>query len=174
MIRCGSGKRTRRASSRALDRFLARDAFVVDRHLDQLLAELHRRIQRCHRLLVDHGDRGAANAAQLFRRHGADVAPLEQDLAADDAAVLPHEIHDGERDGRFAATGLAHDAMRLAGHEREIEVDDGRDLSGARVIGDREVAAFEDGGLFAHGHRSSLPRSINRAGSFHASRRQSG
>ena len=56
------------------------------RHFDELLADGHGRIERRHRLLVDHGDRGAANPAQLRVAHGQDVAALEQDLPRDDAA----------------------------------------------------------------------------------------
>ncbi len=60
-------------------------------------------------------------------------------------AVLAHIVHDRERHGRLAATRFADDPMRLAGHQRQIEIDDGRDLAGPRVVGDREIAAFEDG-----------------------------
>ena len=71
------------------------------------------------------------------------VAALEEDLAGDDFPVLAQILHDGERDGRLAAAGFADDALRLAGHELQVEVDDGRDLAGAREVGDAEIAALE-------------------------------
>ncbi len=88
MIRSPSAMRTRSSIARARALALAarRSALVVHGHFDQLLADGHRGIQRGHRLLVDHGDGGTANPAQLLAAHGQDVASLKQDLAADDAA----------------------------------------------------------------------------------------
>ena len=62
--------------------------------------------------------------------------PLKQDRARHDRAVLAQIAHDGERHGRLAAAGLADDAHGLARHDREVEVDHGRDLALAREIGD--------------------------------------
>jgi hypothetical protein len=82
---------------------------------------------------------------------------MKQDLAADDSPVLSHEVHDGERDSRFAATGFADDAVRLARHQSQIEINDCGDLAGSREIRDAEVATFEDRRLLAyHGNPFSL------------------
>src|SRR3954454_15050218 len=40
--------------------------------------------------------------------------------------------------------------MRLARHELEIEVDDGRHCAGSRVVGNGQIAALEDGKLIGH------------------------
>jgi hypothetical protein len=42
-----------------------------------------------------------------------------------------------KRDGRFAATGLTYQAMRLTAHHREIEVDDRGRISRAPDVGHR-------------------------------------
>ena len=89
-LRDRAGARCASICARALERLLLRDAVMVDRHLGELLADGHRRVQRGHRLLIDHGDLRAADPPQLLLAHGAHVAALEQDLAADDAAVLAH------------------------------------------------------------------------------------
>ena len=123
---------------------------MVQRHLHELLRDLHRRIERSHRLLIDHRDLGAAELAQLLLAHRGHVAALEPDLAGHDAAVLAHVLHDRERHGRLAAAGFADDADRLAGHHGQVEVDHGRDLAGAREIGDAEVLALQNRGLIGH------------------------
>jgi hypothetical protein len=132
--------------SRPLHRLRLRDALVVDRHLGELLADLHRRVQRRHRLLVDHGDLRAADLSQLLLVHGRHVAALEKNLPAGDAAVAAEILHDGERHGRLAAAGLADNAVRLARHEFQVEIDDRGDLAGAGKVRDGEVPTFKDRG----------------------------
>ena len=142
---------------------------MVQRHFHQLPRDLHRRVERGHRLLIDHRDLRAAQLAQLVLAHRGHVAALELDLAGHDAAVLAHVLHDRERHGRLAAAELADDADRLAGHHGQIEVDDRRDLARAREIGDAEVPALENRGLI--GHQGT---SVSRAGSSRAGRRRAG
>ena len=62
---------------RPLARLRLGHLLVVERHLHQLLADQQRRVQRRHRLLVDHGDLGAAQLAQLLLAHRGHVAALE-------------------------------------------------------------------------------------------------
>ena len=50
------------------------------------------------------------------------------------------------------------DAMRLARHQAQVEVDHRRDLAGPRVIRDRQVAAFEDRLLVSHAGSSPAGR----------------
>jgi hypothetical protein len=151
----------------ALARLLLAGAFVEDRHLGELFADLHRRVQRGHRLLVDHGDLGAAQLPQLLLAHGGHVAALEQDLAGDDFPVLAHVLHDGECHGGFSAATFADDAMGFARHELEVEIDDGRDFTGPGEIGNAQVAAFQDrcgvGSAFLFRHDSLPPRSVPEA-----------
>ena len=86
-----------------------------EQRLLDLLADLHDRIERGHRLLEDHGNVAAAYLAHLLVRKGKQVTALEQHAAPGDAAGrLGEEAHDGERGHRFAATGFAHDGDDLA------------------------------------------------------------
>ena len=143
-MRSGSGRRTLASILlRPLHRLRLAHAFMVDRHLGKLLAAGHGRIQRGHRLLIDHGDLGAADLPQLLLAHRPHVAALEEDLAGDDAAVRAHVLHDGERHGRLAAAGFTDDPLRLARHQLHVEVDDRGNLAGAGEIGDAEVAALQ-------------------------------
>ena len=80
--------------------------------------------------------------------------PSKRISPRDDAAVLAQILHDGERDGGLAAAGFADDALRLARHELQVEVDDGGDFAGAREVGDAEVAALE------HRHVAGLARAL--------------
>ena len=120
---------------RARMSFPAPQPLVVHGHLHELLAEGHGGIERGHRLLVDHGDRGTARPAQFLGPHGKDVAPLKEDLPGHDAAGLTEMPHDGERDGRLSTARFPHESMRLAGHECEIEVDHRRHDAASACVG---------------------------------------
>jgi hypothetical protein len=132
--------------ARPLHRLFRAGAFVEDRNLAELVADAHGRIERRHRLLIDHGDLGAAQITQFLFAHGPHVAAFEENLAGDNFSVAAQILHDGERDRRFTATGFTNDAMRLAGHERHVEIDDGGDLAGAGEVGNAEIAALQDRG----------------------------
>ena len=132
--------------ARPLHRLFGTDAFVVDRNLGELVADAHGRIEGRHRLLIDHGDFGAAQIPQLLLAHGPHVAAFVENLAGDDSSIAAHILHDGERHRRFAATGFANDAMCLAGHELHVEIDDGGDLASAGEVGHAEIAALQDRG----------------------------
>ncbi len=95
---------------------------VQHRHLDQLPADGHHRIEARHRVLVDHGETVAAQTAQLFCVHRRDVAALEQDAPAGDAEPAPQVLHDGECDRRLAAAGFTDEAVRLARCDRQAHV----------------------------------------------------
>ena len=111
----GSGRRTASTARSACARAVRRAGAGVDhRHFHQLAADLHRRVQARHRLLVDHGDLRAADLAQLGVRHGDELAALEAHAAADDPAVLAEVAHHPERHGGLAAAELAHEPERLA------------------------------------------------------------
>jgi hypothetical protein len=88
---------------------------VQQEDLAQLPADGVHRIQRGHRLLEDHADAGAADALHLLRRQGREVEPVEQHLAALDAAHrLRQQAHDGEGGHALAAAGFADDAEGAA------------------------------------------------------------
>ena len=90
------------------------DALVDHRHFHQLLADLHRRVKRGHRLLVDHRDFIAANIAQLVSAHLAQIAAFELDRAANDFTVFTQILHDAKRHSGFATARLANKADCLA------------------------------------------------------------
>mmetsp|Transcript_18259 Transcript_18259/g.28909 ORF Transcript_18259/g.28909 Transcript_18259/m.28909 type:complete len:656 (+) Transcript_18259:1222-3189(+) len=119
-------------------------ALVDHRHLGQLLADLHRRVQRSHRLLIDHGDLGAANVAQLFGAHLLQVAALELDGAADDAAVLAQILHNAEGNGGFATAALAYKTYGLTGLYRDRKIHHSRDFPQPREKGNAQLVDLKD------------------------------
>ena len=99
--------------------FFLRHTFVDHRHFHQLLADLHRRVQRGHRFLIDHRDFIATHIAQLFVAHLAQVAALELDRAANDTAVLAQVLHDTQGHSGFTAARFSNKTngfARLHGH----------------------------------------------------------
>ena len=122
------------------------DLLVDQRHLHELLPDLHGGIEARHRLLVDHRDLRAAQAAQFRLRQLAHVAALELDAAADDLPDIGEVAHDAEGDGGFAAAGFPDDSHRLARHDRAGKVHDRRNLEVPGEEGDGEVLDLQDGG----------------------------
>ena len=129
---------------RALRRLGAADAPMPQQPLDDLLADRERRVQRRHRLLEDHRDAVAAQVAHRRRLEPDQLAALEADRAAGDAAGRRrHQPHDRERRDALAAARFADDGERAARLDREAHAVDRREL--ARV-GDEvgaQVADFE-------------------------------
>src|SRR3546814_6673388 len=97
-----------------------------------LLAERHRRVQRSHRLLVDHGDLVAAELALLLGAELRHISALVEDLAADDGAVVAEIAHDRHCDSRLAAARLADQADDPALVSGHVQVDHRRVLDGGR------------------------------------------
>ena len=129
--------------------FVARDLVVDQRHFHQLPADEHGRIERGHRLLIDHRDLRAADGAQLRVREARHVAALEADRAIGDAPE-PREIaHDRERDRRLAAARFADQSHRLPGHDPARKVHHRRNFRGAGEERDAETVDFEQGSRHA-------------------------
>ena len=122
----------------------ARDLVVTQRRLHQLPADPHGWIERGHRLLIDHRDLGAADFAHLAFRQSGDVAALEADGALGHAADLRQIAHHRQRDRRFAASGLADQPHRGAGHHLAREIHHRGDFAGAREEGNAEIVDFQD------------------------------
>jgi hypothetical protein len=84
-------------------------------HFGDLVADGENRIERCHRLLKDHGDALSADFSHLLLAELDQVLPLEEDLAADNPARRfrddPHNAGGGHR---FAAAGFAHNTQGFA------------------------------------------------------------
>ena len=117
---------------------------MQDRHFHELLADPHGGIQAGHRLLVDHGDLGAADFPQFFLAHGGQLAALELDGAGGDFSPVGEIPHDAEGDRGLAAAGLADQAHGLARHDLARKIHHGRDLTGADKEGDLKVFDLED------------------------------
>ena len=131
-MRSGSGRRTSSTIWRAWAQASAWDmpSWIIGTSIS-CVADLHRGVEGGHRLLIDHRDFGAADGAQLVVAHQVEVAALELDRAADDAAVLAEVLHHAERHGGLAAAGLADQAHRLARHHGAGEIHHRRDLAQA-------------------------------------------
>ena len=143
------------------------NAFVEDQHFLELGGDGQARVERAHRLLIDHGDLGAANPAQFLGRHACHVAALELDGALHDAAVGPQVAHDRHGDRRLAAAGFTDQAITLAPLELEREVGNRRDLADAGKVGDADVVDLEDVVFF-------LGHVVNPSSRFRAGRRPAG
>ncbi len=122
-----------------LVRFLALQPAVDDQRLGHLVADHHARVERRHRLLVDHRDVGPAQLAQLLLGAAAQLLAFEQDMPVRDKAVWPEEVHDREGHRALAAARLAHEAEVLALADVERDVPDRVDMPLARLVADRQV-----------------------------------
>ena len=111
--------------------------------LGDLLAGLLDRVQRVHRPLEDDADLLPADLAHAVLGALGEVAAVEEDVAAHDAAVLRQQLEQAERGGGLAAAGLAGEAEALAGLEREADVLHGLDVADAELEVGGEAAHVE-------------------------------
>ena len=114
--RAGSGTRTRSSAATAAASAALRRQVLMDLdRLGDLAAHRHHRIQRGHRLLEDHRDRVAADAAHLGLGQGQQVAPVEPDVAGlDPRRRRGQQALDRERGDALAAARFADHRERLA------------------------------------------------------------
>ena len=102
-------------------------ALVQDQRFSDLVANREHRVQRCHRLLKNHGNLIAANFSQgvlagLCQVQHAAAGRLEHDLARHDfSARIVGQPHDGLRGHGLARTGLANDGQRPPGRDIETQ-----------------------------------------------------
>jgi hypothetical protein len=86
------------------------------------ICDRQQRVEVARRVLEDHGDAAAAQAAHRLFRQAEHILALEQDGAGHDARwrclVQPQQA---ARQHRLAAAGLADDAQRLAGLQRQVD-----------------------------------------------------
>ena len=117
--------------NRHLQRLFFAEALVQFHHFRNLPANRMQRIQRGHRLLKDHRDLAAADAAHLHAlgvelddidRFGAALLPAKNDLALDDFARRGlDQLHDRMRRDALATAAFAHDAQRLPVRQAEAD-----------------------------------------------------
>ncbi len=84
-------------------------------------------IERCTRVLEDHGDGRAVQRAHGPCWHLYEIGPLEVDLALRDAARGIEQAGDGIGRHRLAGAGFAHDAERPARSNGEADTAHGLD-----------------------------------------------
>jgi hypothetical protein len=90
------------------------EPLVQHHRLGDLLADGEHRVQRGHRLLEDHRDPVAPDAAHRLIGEVEQVLAFEEDLAGDDLPRgLGDQPHDREGVHALAAPRLADDAERL-------------------------------------------------------------
>ena len=126
--------------------------------LDDLFRNPHHRIERGHRLLEDHADLAAAQILHRLLVKGDQVAAAEADRAGCRFHRLRQKSHDGMGDHRLSGAGLAYDAQRLAGRNRERNL-----LDGVRTICQRRQSECqsldrEDGWTRLLHHSRSLAK----------------
>ena len=83
--------------------------------LDELVTDPGDRIEGVHGALGDHGDLLPAIAPDLIRVQHGQIAAVEHNPAADDAAVFGQQAHDRLGDGRLAAARFADQPQGAAG-----------------------------------------------------------
>ena len=100
---------------------------VGAQHLGDLLANAHQRVQRRHRVLVDHRHLGAADGALAGLVQRQHVAAVEEHLAGNDLRRWHGvQTHHRQHRQRLAATRLADERDGFAGADFEVDaVDDG-------------------------------------------------
>ena len=88
-------------------------------------------IERCHRVLKDHGDLVASDLAHLLLGQFEQIPAFKDDLAFDDLAGMGDQAHDGHGRDAFARAGFTDDAQRLALVHGQIDAVNGFDRIGA-------------------------------------------
>jgi len=116
----------------------------------------HRRVERGHRLLEDHGDAAAAMAAHCLLRQRKQIFAAKRNLSGDMRRVRK-QAQDGQRGDGLAGAGLADQSQRFAGIDVKGDVPDcGLGDRGLGAEGDAEAANIEQRrrGVDGFRHRS--------------------
>ena len=129
---------------RAGQRRLAVHALVVAGDLGELPAHPAGGVERRHRVLEHHRQRGAEQVPLRLRVGGAQVGAEQLEAGRLDAAGVADQAGDGQRGQGLAGARLPDDADRLAPSYREGDPADRADRAGRSGEGDLEVADVED------------------------------
>ena len=122
---------------------------VHEHRLGDLVADRAHGVQRVERALEDDRRARPAHRAQTARLHREDVLAVEQDLPRD-LGPRRQEPHRGVHDRGLPAARLPRHPEHLAARDVEGRATHGGDRTGARAVGDVQVADGED----AHRSRS--------------------
>ena len=88
-------------------------------HFGDLESDRQHRVQRGHRLLEDHRDLVAPDAARLGFGQRKQLLSAQFGAAFDPAAAARREPHDGQRGDAFSGAGFAHHGDRLLRIDRK-------------------------------------------------------
>ena len=139
------------------ERLVSAHALVEAIHLRDLLADLDRRVEGRPRILVDHRHPVAAPLPKRRAGRREHVLVPEHDPARLHLGVVGQVAHERHRHRRLAAARLAHEAVGLAGADRERDVVEHAQQPAATPVGDREP--FDPHGLLTlGGAHSSIAR----------------
>ena len=127
---------------RAFVRFVLRYTFVDHRDFHQLFADFHRRVQRCHRFLVNHGDFVAANVTQFFCGHGVQITAFEFNGSANNATIYAQILHHTQGDRGFPAARFADQANRFARLHRNRKIHHSGDFPQPCEKGNGQIVDF--------------------------------
>ena len=114
------------------------------RHFHQLFADFHRRVQGRHWFLIDHCDFIATHIAQFIRAHLSQVATLEFNRSANNAAIYAQILHHPEGNSGFTASRFANQSNGFAWLNRDREIHNRRNFAQACKEGNRQVVNFEN------------------------------
>jgi hypothetical protein len=135
-----------------------RDMPVDGDHLGDLLADRHGRVERGHRLLEDHRDGVAANAAHLVLGELRDIASLEHYFATTDPrAGVRQQAQDREGGHALAAARFTDDGKRLVASKRQRQIAHGRVPGAANAKFGAQIADRENRIVICVHHRV-IPR----------------
>src|SRR5262249_12237299 len=137
---------------RARSRRRGVEAAVDEQDLADLALDGVQRIQRRHRLLKDHRDAVAANAAQGGGWSADELGVLKADAAGGVRRVrIRQQLKDRQCGHRLARAALADQRQRLAAREIEADARDRIDRIGAAAKADVQILDLQD--------RSAVPAS---------------
>src|SRR3989449_2338149 len=105
----------------ALPQRLPAERLMIVGRLRHLLPDREQRIERRHRVLEDGRDPPPADPTHLRLALFHEIVAVELDAAAHNAGAGCEQAHDGVARRGLPAAGLAHEAERLAGLEREAD-----------------------------------------------------
>jgi len=108
-------------------RLLPREPLVRSHGLLDLETDTQDWVERCHRILEDHGNFIAAKLSDFVLRHLEDVLLSEEDSSARNASRIWDEAEERESRHRLARTRLPDDADDFSPFNFEADVIDGRD-----------------------------------------------
>ena len=106
---------------------------------DQLVGHREARVQAGHRILEDHRDVFAEQAAPFVLGHGLQLAAVVGHARRRDPARIIDQPHQRQRGDAFAGAGFADDADHFAFGDRQVEAIDGRERGFFRAEFDPQV-----------------------------------